>query len=406
MNIQAQRTTPLVLTVIIALLPVLLIASAVRTYRQLEDQRAVYLRGRVAAVAGRLEAMPAGLPEDQWIDALSEEEPHLVDLLIYDRASSPAELSGLWEGRELFRTGKTIAEGQPCYRGYVPFHGPQGLRIARIDVAEEASEFLVAHARHHLVLVGLGGVTILILTFVAARFAMRAAIAERRQLELQHLAHIGQMSAALAHEIRNPLGTIKGFAQLLREKTGDAHAALLTPIVSESMRLERLVKDLLLYGRPAQALLQVVDSEQIEAMVRMHASQLLDAKEARLETSVSPLKLETDLSLLEQILLNLLRNAADAMMGRTESVVRFELDGGEDGVILRMRDNGPGIDAAGAARLFEPFHTTKASGTGLGLCISRKLAEALGGQLQIANQPGGGVMAEVRLPKKRTPAAS
>lgn len=359
----------------------LLILSAWQTFQSLEDQREVYLRSRVAALAARLETLPAhpGREEQQTLEALSQEEPALAGLEIHDHPSP--ELEALWNGRELFR----VERAQRRYRAYVPFHRQGTLHVARIDLDESASDFLVEHARRHLTLVVLVGILIAALSGLTAR-------AWRRQLELEHLAQIGKMSAALAHEIRNPLGTIKGYAQLLAEQQKPGDAAFLTPILEETSRLEQLVKDLLLYGRPAHAHPAEVESSRIAEVVERHAGRY--AWRMQFHAAVSPFRLKTDLSLLEQILLNLLRNAAEVA-----SAVRFEAQTEGREAVLRVVDNGPGLTVEAERRLYEPFYTSKASGTGLGLCISRKLAGTLGGTLRIANVASGhGVLAELRLP--------
>lgn len=381
------------------LAPALLVLSAVRTYRALDGQRAVYLRSRVAALAALLETLPEALPEEEWKDALLDEEPALTDLTIFGRESSPPELAGLWEGRELFRTQRAIRDGEAVFRAYVPFHSGGQMRLARIDIAESASAFLVEHARHHVWFVAAGAATIAMLALITARGVLRAERAEREQAELRHLAKIGEMSTVLAHEIRNPLGTIKGFAQLLGERLRGEHAALLDPILAQSTRLERLSKDLLLYGRKAEPVLQTIEAASIGETVRRHAMQSLEDAERHFESVAAELEVRTDPEILEQILLNLLRNAADAVQGRADALVRFEIAAAGTEVLLRLSDNGPGLSEEAQKRLFDPFFTSKASGTGLGLSISRKLAEALGGSLRIANGAAGGAVAELRLPQ-------
>ncbi len=378
---QALTSRAKVLTVLSTALPVLLILSAWQTYRSLEDQKEVYLRSRVAALAARLETFSLAVSgnEAQALETLAEEEPGLVGLTIYDQPS--AELSSLWNGEELFRVERT----SQVYRALVPFHRNGSLRVARIDMDESAADFLVEHAQRHLLLVVLVGGLIVVLSMLTVR-------AWRRQLELEHLAQIGKMSAALAHEIRNPLGTIKGYAQLLAEQGREEQQAFLTPILDEASRLEQLVKDLLAYGRPAHPHPVKVESMRLLQVIQMHARRY--AGKVELRTEVSPFVLNTDLSLLEQILLNLLRNAAEVA-----GVIRFEaqMEGRE--AVMRVVDNGPGLSTEAERRMYEPFFTSKASGTGLGLCISRKLAAALGGTLRVANVASGhGVIAEVRLP--------
>lgn len=395
-----RRPLHLILAAVTIVCAALLVLSAIRTYQELNGQRAVFLRSRVAALAAHLETLPPSVPEADWQKLLTDEEEALTGLAVLDRPSSPEILAPLWDGRELFRTER-IGGPAPIFRAYVPFHSGAGLRIARIDIAESAADFLVEHARHHLWFVAFGGLLIVGLTVLTVRNAERAALAERRQLELQHLATLGEMSASLAHEIRNPLGTIKGFAQLLEEKLNGAHAALLTPILSESSRLENLVKDLLLYGRPALPAFASAASSQVEAIVGQHAQHLIDAPHLRFASTAQPFSFDTDLQLLEQILLNLLRNAIDAVRAQPAGLIQFEISATAECAVLRIADNGPGLSEEARRRLFEPFYTSKATGTGLGLSISRKLVESLGGHLSLDTGASGGLTAEIRLPLHR-----
>ena len=380
-------------------LPAMLLYSAVRTYRALDDQKAVYLRSRVAAVAARLETLPPGRTADQVVESL-EEEPGLIDVAVVQRPADAGQgpLAALWEGRELFQTESITVQGEPVFRAYIPFHDERGLCLARIDMAERTADFLVEHARHHLWFVALAGLVFIALSLFTAWSVQRTANAERRQLELEHLAHIGEMSAVLAHEIRNPLGTIKGFAQLLAERHKTQDSDLVAPILSETSRLEGLVKDLLLYGRPAQPSFQSVDSRRLAETLRAHAVQ--GSNQTDFEVSAQAVTFETDPNLLEQALLNLLRNAFEAVHEQPGGKVRLESERFSGGLRWRVLDNGPGLSEEARLRLFEPFYTSKAFGTGLGLSITRKVVEALGGEFTIGSRPEGGTVAEIRLPGK------
>ena len=395
-----RRPLHIIFAAFTVLLAALLVASAIRTYLALDSQRDVFLRSRVAALAAHLESISSTVPESEFQSILAEEEDSLTGLEIIDRPSSPGALAPLWDGRELFRT-EYLKSTPPVFRAFVPIHISGSLHVARIDVAESAADFLVDHARHHLWLTAFGGILIVFLTVFAIRRADQLARSERRHLELQHLATLGELSATLAHEIRNPLGTIKGFVQLLAEKRDGANDPLIAPILSETTRLEDLVKDLLLYGRPSIPTFQSVRSNQIEEIVRRHATHLINSPTTKFESSFVPLSLETDPQLLEQILLNLLRNSIDAVASQPDGLLTFEIAGAGDCAILRILDNGPGLSPEAIARLFEPFYTSKSSGTGLGLSISRKLADALGGHLTIEPRPSGGVAAEILLPLHR-----
>jgi two-component system sensor histidine kinase HydH len=380
-------------------LPALLLSSAFRTYRALDNQRLVYLRSRVAAIASLLENLPSGiLPEH--VRAYLEDEPGLLDVVILSPPSGPASgpLAPLWEGRELFRTETLRIGDEDVFRAHVPFHDQNTVWLARIDLAAATADFLIVPARQHLWVVAFGGLVIVALSLLTAWNVRRAGVASRRQLELEHLAHIGELSAILAHEIRNPLGTIKGFAQLLQERHVPGDAGLLNPILSETARLEQLVKDLLLYGRPAQPSLRPTQSATIAGAVASHAHHALGASGVLFAVGVPDVTFTTDPNLLEQALLNLVRNSIEAVGGQSEGVVRLELDLTAHGILWRVHDNGPGFSADALRRLYEPFYTSKAFGTGLGLSITRKLVQALGGRLSVSNRPEGGTLAEIHLP--------
>ena len=132
-----------------------------------------------------------------------------------------------------------------------------------------------------------------------------------------------------------------------------------------------------------------------------HAQHLIDSPTLHFETTVHPFSLDTDPQLLEQLLLNLLRNAIDAVRPQPAGLVNLEITTTAECAILRILDNGPGLSEEARSRLFEPFYTSKASGTGLGLSISRKLAESLGGHLTLDPRPTGGLSAEILLPLHR-----
>ncbi len=380
-------------------LPALLVYSAARTYRALEDQKVVYLRSRMAAVASQLETLPAGIPAGEVLSALNE-EPGLLDVVVLDPPPDVTKdpLAALWLGRELFRTQSAQVGGEAVLRAFVPFHGPHGLRLARIDLAASSADFLVEHARHHLWIVAAGCLVFLALSILAAWSLRKLVLAQHRQLELEHLAHIGKMSAVLAHEIRNPLGTIKGFAQLLAEKLPPQYDDLLHPILSETIRLEGLVKDLLLYGRPSLPCPRTTSSREVSEKMRAHAEQTRGT--VKFDSRIADVTFETDANLLEQALLNLLKNAAEALHGRPEGTVCLEVELVSDEVVWRVLDDGPGISAEARDRLFEPFFTSKAFGTGLGLSITRNLVDALGGKFSIEDRPEGGTVAEIRLPRR------
>jgi len=240
-----------------------------------------------------------------------------------------------------------------------------------------------------------------VLLSIYALWAMRrTARLRERQLEMEHLAHIGKMAAVLAHEIRNPLGTIKGFVQLAGERVDQPTRDLLKPAIEETQRLEALVNDLLAYGRPPQPHPRMAPWSDVAARIAGHGRQLIGERPVELLVSDAALTWRTDPELLGQALLNLTRNAIEAIPAAAPGQVRIEIRrDGKRGVAILVMDSGSGISDEAAARLFEPFFTTKAFGTGLGLAITRKIAVSLDGTLELRRRDEGGTEAVMRFPK-------
>jgi two-component system sensor histidine kinase HydH len=206
--------------------------------------------------------------------------------------------------------------------------------------------------------------------------------AQQALLQSEKLAALGRMVAGVAHEVRNPLGVIRSSAALLVEGLDEdsRRSRAGAFIVAEVDRLDALVRQLLDLSRPVRAARIPVD---LRAAVDQ-ARALSGLPPDQLQTSALP-TVSSDPDLLVQVLQGLLRNALEA----DEDVrVAVEVQTG-DPVELSVVDDGPGIDPAVADRALEPFFTTKAEGTGLGLPMAARLTEALGGQLLVV--PGAGL---------------
>lgn len=394
------------LPVAVAALPLVLLFSAIRTFHEMDAQRSVYLRQRVSLLAARLEHLPAGATPDTVREMLAENEPYLLDVVVIARhsAEDTPTLSPLWNGLELFRTEYRANGSGRIFRAYVPFHASGKLHIARIDLDPAAADFLLLHARHNVIVASLGGLALVLLSIYSVWAMRRAARLRVRQLEMEHLAHMGKMAAVMAHEIRNPLGTIKGFVQLAGERADPATRSMLNPAVAEAERLEHLVNDLLAYGRPPAPVFAAAEWREIAGRVAAHARQLIGGRPIALAIPEREFVWRSDPAMLQQILLNLVRNSIEAIPPGAPGEVRVDLEATAAEVTISVLDTGPGLPPGDAAHLFEPFFTTKASGTGLGLAISRGLAASLGGELQLRRRKTGGTEALLRLPKVAAPA--
>ena len=208
----------------------------------------------------------------------------------------------------------------------------------------------------------------------------------------EKLAAIGELAAGIAHEIRNPLSSIRGFAQFLGHALKDKPQEQLyaATMVAEVDRINRVVTDLLTFARPMEAVLAPTDiTELIEHTVRLVKAEA-DSHDVRIETQVADVSmLALDSNQMTQALLNLLLNALQAVDqgGRIEIGAAFNAE--EACLHIWVADNGSGIAADQKEKIFEPFFTTREKGTGLGLAIVHKIVENHQGEIKIESPPAG-----------------
>ncbi|MFT7581590.1 MAG: two-component system sensor histidine kinase HydH [Myxococcota bacterium] len=231
--------------------------------------------------------------------------------------------------------------------------------------------------------------------------------------ERDRLAAIGQMAAGLAHEIRNPLGAIKGAAQLVTEVDAEQRAVFLGIITDEVDRLDGVVSQFLTYARPLKGLHDMIDVNQV--IERTLTLVRADDHESQVEFVPAPniAPIRSDPELLRQVILNLSRNAIEAMAPQgggklllttaltwrsPNKDARFREMDQLAFVRIRVEDEGPGIPPEVMERLFIPFYTTKANGTGLGLAICQRIIKSLGGSIEISSRAGRGTTFGLFLP--------
>ncbi|MFO7652509.1 MAG: ATP-binding protein [Candidatus Krumholzibacteriia bacterium] len=218
------------------------------------------------------------------------------------------------------------------------------------------------------------------------------------------LAGVGELAASIAHEIRNPLGSIRGSVEILASelKLEGNQAQLLDLILKESARVNMIINHFLQFARLRPPSRRVVDCAEFLDEVALQVRQDVSAHGGAVELScaVEPgdLAFPMDPELMVQLLLNLALNACEAMGYRGR--LRIEVLGAAgESCEIRVSDGGPGIDADVAERIFDPFMTTKKDGTGLGLPMVARIAHAHGGTVEAENPPEGGALFVVRLPR-------
>ncbi|MEE9382730.1 MAG: ATP-binding protein [Nannocystaceae bacterium] len=241
-----------------------------------------------------------------------------------------------------------------------------------------------------------------------AAITLRNSAAYEKRKERDRLAALGEMSAGLAHEIRNPLGAIKGAVQVVQPTLGkrDAHTReFLAVIVEEVDRLNRVVTQFLNYSRPFKGELEDVDLHKIiRATLR-----LIEPERARMIGVDLPDDLPHttgDPEALRQVFHNLVLNALDAVSTCAKGQIWIDgrhqthrLPSG-DAVAISVRDNGPGLSSHTMTHLFVPFHTTKSGGTGLGLPISQRIVGNHQGAIEVTGTLNVGATFTVLLPTR------
>jgi signal transduction histidine kinase len=240
-----------------------------------------------------------------------------------------------------------------------------------------------------------------------ANRSLRQAQEEARRAE--RLAALGQLSAGLAHEIRNPLGVIKGSAEILNQKltASDPMAQELSGyIYTEVNRVSALVSRFLDFARPSQLNMQPEDMPALlDTCVRTATEQGATAH-VRITREYAPSvpQVMVDRELCEQVFTNLIMNACEAM-GEQGGELKLRLRSAGAQVAVEIEDSGPGVPEPMREQIFNPFFTTKKTGVGLGLAIVSKIVDAHGGTLKLVSPSGSGACFRVTLPKAQAKGA-
>jgi signal transduction histidine kinase len=229
----------------------------------------------------------------------------------------------------------------------------------------------------------------------------RLQAAEHESLRSEQMAALGQLAAGLAHELRNPLTAIQTLVEAAREESGGGalRGRDLEVLEEEISRLNRSIQSFLDYARPPRLERRPVDLRDVVEKTRQLLASRAQRQEIELQAVVpdSPVVVPADTEQLRQVALNLALNAFDAV-GHSGRVTMEVSSNGRGEALLTVADTGPGIPESVQGHLFEPFVSSKESGTGLGLTICRRIVEQHGGTIEAANRREGGAMLSVHLP--------
>jgi signal transduction histidine kinase len=393
-----------------------LIGSAILSFRTLSRLHVLYLSSRGTEIARTIETQARGGTRRRnpefWQSLLEEKYADYTDVVAYlalvdgsgrTLASAGKYPSGQDEGDipgdgDVFRFEQTLG-GARSNRG----EGNSliaGWRI-RIGLYSSEAEFIRRQAWILLAVDGSAIVLLVLISFYLIRMLNRFLELKTRESSEAHLKSLGIMAASLAHEIRNPLGSMKGLTQLAQEELPREHGTQshLSTVVSEAERLERLVSDLLDFARPKEP--QISEFNLIDLLADIHA--MLQPRFAASNVAFEydavdgSMSLKSDAGGIRQVLLNVLMNALEATPAGGAVNLRILQDKGDGFITIQVDDTGEGLGGRDAEDLFEPFVTTGTRGTGLGLTISRKIIEGLKGTLTLTDNPDGGMRCTIRM---------
>src|SRR6266568_1331208 len=225
--------------------------------------------------------------------------------------------------------------------------------------------------------------------------------AQEQLLQSEKMSAIGQLIAGVAHELNNPLTAILGYAQLLEsEKLEDRAMEYVSKVFKQAQRTHRVVQNLLSFARQRKPEKQDFDVVKVldEALLLRDYDMKVSSIKLQREIETDVPAVSGDPHQLEQVFLNIINNALDAMREGEQRSLRVRVHASGENVIVEFHDSGPGLTEP--SRIFEPFYTTKSvgKGTGLGLSICYGIVKEHGGEISARNAKGGGAVIEVRLP--------
>jgi two-component system sensor histidine kinase HydH len=320
--------------------------------------------------------------------------PRLVGTVLRERDIGQRLQSAMPAGtRVVLQTGVSAYE-----YNYVVHRTDGTAELLRLVLNTTPVDYIVGRARRMWWIAG--GILVFIWTMgiLFGRIFIRNIGLQKELEQKKRMAIIGQMTAVLAHEIRNALGSMKGYTQLVYEKIPDADSrrAELAIALQGSERIESLVNNLLLFSREE---MYRMDSLDLKRMVDETLLSLVPPWEGKIVVDLpAGLYVRADKEKLQGVLLNGVRNALQAMGDAGE--LHISAGSKSHWVTLYIIDTGCGIPGPDIPRLFTPFHTTKTDGVGLGLSYSRKVMEGMGGYIGLKNREDGpGAVLSIRLAK-------
>jgi two-component system sensor histidine kinase HydH len=297
----------------------------------------------------------------------------------------------------------TLGTGVPAYALDSVIHGPQGSdEMVRLVLHTAPADRIISRADRMWWTVGAMLVLVWTVGILFERISTRHIRLQEDMARQRQLTLIGQMTAVLAHEIRNALGSVKGYSQWMQKQIqeSDPQKTALEVVLQGTARIESLVNDLLRFSKEE---VYEMTSFELRPVIQAACEGPVSSWEGNVAMDVdAELTVFGDMEKLHRVMVNAIRNAIEAMGDTGDLGISARYQRKE--VVITVKDAGPGINEEDVLRLFTPFYTTKTDGTGLGLAYSRKLVEGMGGDIRLENRKSEkGAVMTIRLPKGMEP---
>lgn len=299
----------------------------------------------------------------------------------------------------------TLATDESIFALNFPVHFYNAPHVLRIALHKYPFEKIIRQAKLQAVSALIVVSILWIIGFFFIRTVKQSEALNRVMEERHRLAMLGEMASVLAHEIRNPLGSIKGFAQLVMEQNKEltTYSAemedYLKIIILESKRLESLTDELLLYAKTSEYRPEDVDIKGVISECVKNVQANIDSKQIDFKISLpEAFIIKTDYNKLKQILINIIQNSVEAISEKGLIEITAKLR--NNFIEIAVTDNGCGMDEETQGNAFKPFFTTKTRGTGLGLSIVEKLVKSIGGLIELQSEPAKGAKFKISIPKQ------
>jgi two-component system sensor histidine kinase HydH len=298
--------------------------------------------------------------------------------------------------RVLFKAGQRLPGPPTAPAPGLPEVSKRRLYHVAIEFEPRQAQALLAAAASTLTIGALAASTLLLIAAALVRWVVRRERSLVAMERARRLASLGELSAVLAHEIRNPLASLKGNAQLLAQglPAGEKPRQKADRVVDEAIRLENLTNDLLEFVRSGEIERRDTDPAALLSSSVQSLALAGGAPPIEVDAGAAPDAWSLDSSRMTQVLTNLLENAVQA-----GAPVRAKVAAEGGSLVFEVRDSGPGVPEDEKERIFEPFYTKRTRGTGLGLAVAKRVVELHRGTISVANAPGGGAVFRVAVPR-------